>query len=162
VSRPPRSDAGMRKGQWRSGAPGLNAQVAGQMLGMVGLGQVGRAVARRAVGFGLRAVACEPFLAPEACAEHHVTGIALDQLLSNADFVCLSLPLVPATRHIIDERRLALMKPSAILINVARGGWWISRRWPAPWPRAGWPRPGWRCSSKSRPIPPTHCCAWKM
>jgi len=118
----PQSDAGVRNGRWRSGAPALSAQVSGQMLGIVGLGRVGRAIARRAVGFGLQVAACDPFLAADAFAEQRVTGLALEQLLSTADFVCLSLPLVPTTRHLIDERRLALMKPSAILINVARGG----------------------------------------
>ena len=94
----------------------LGVDVHGATLGIVGLGRIGQAVARRAAGFGMRVI-------------HHTrndTGIPgwtgdLDALLASSDFVSLHTPLNDETRHLIDARRLALMKPTAVLVNTARG-----------------------------------------
>jgi len=101
----------------RSGAsPGWSIQaslgtaVSGKILGIVGYGAIGRAIARRAGGFDMRVLHSD-----------RGAGKPLDELLAAADFVVLALPLSDATRHLIDAQRLRLVKSSACLINVARG-----------------------------------------
>jgi glyoxylate reductase len=108
----------LRAGRWHgwSITQYLGQDVHGATLGVVGFGRIGRAVARRGAGFGMRVL-------------HHArrdTGEAgyvadLDELLAEADVVSLHVPLSPATRHLIGQRELALMKPTAVLVNTARG-----------------------------------------
>jgi phosphoglycerate dehydrogenase-like enzyme len=104
----------------------ISDELDGQVLGVVGLGASGRELARRAASLGMRvrAVDVAP-VAPEELAELGVERIAgldgLDQLLAASDFVSLHVPLEPATVHLIDADRIALMKPTATLINVSRG-----------------------------------------
>ena len=97
----------------------------GQVLDLVGIGNIGRQVAAKAAGFGLKVVAHDPFVQ----ADHvDVTGVGavpllgLDEMLAVADIVSLHCPLSPATRHLIGAPQLAKMRPGAILINTARGG----------------------------------------
>jgi D-3-phosphoglycerate dehydrogenase len=114
----PQGDAAVRAGQ----RPRLvGPELRGKTLGIVGFGQIGRAVCRRAVGFGLRVLACD--VAPdEAFARSWgVQFASLDELLAAADIVSLHAPATQETRGLIDAARLALMKPSAFLINTARG-----------------------------------------
>jgi glyoxylate reductase len=94
----------------------LGTDVNGATLGVVGWGRIGRAVARRAIGFGMTVLhhARHPTGADGYVAD-------LDELLRSADIVSLHVPLTDATRHLIDARRLALMKPTAVLVNTARG-----------------------------------------
>ncbi len=94
----------------------------GQTVGIVGLGRTGSAVAARARAFGMRAVAYHPNRPPEYFAERGATPVELDELLRTADVVSLQATLNPQTRHLIGERELGLMKPTAILVNTARGG----------------------------------------
>ncbi len=95
----------------------------GLQLGVVGLGRIGGRVATLARGLGMAVVAFDPIVAPQRAAELGVTlAPDLETLLRGADAVTLHVPLGDATRHLIDARRLALMKPGAILINAARGG----------------------------------------
>ena len=89
----------------------LGVSLAGKTLGIVGLGRIGRAVARRAEALGMRVVHSEPD-----------SGLPLDELFATADIVSLHCPLTPATRQLVNAERLARMKPTAILINTARGG----------------------------------------
>jgi len=98
----------------------LGADIHSQTLGIIGLGRIGKAVARRAQGFGMRVLYHNRRRDPEA----EVLGAAYrskTDLLREADFVVLTVPLGPETRHLIGEAELALMKPTAFLINVARG-----------------------------------------
>ncbi|HEX5347665.1 MAG TPA: NAD(P)-dependent oxidoreductase [Pseudonocardiaceae bacterium] len=88
---------------------------------MVGLGRIGRAVARRAIGFDMRLIAHEPYPVMEFVAEHQVELMPLDDVLRQSDFVTLHLPAMPETERIINAANLALMKPSAFLINTGRG-----------------------------------------
>jgi lactate dehydrogenase-like 2-hydroxyacid dehydrogenase len=116
------ADRFVRDGRWRTWDPNLllGYDVHGATLGVVGFGKIGRAVARRAQGFGMR-VLCTggaPIEDPAAPAQ----SVALDDLLRDADFVSLHVPLTPDTARMIGERELRLMKPTAILINTARGG----------------------------------------
>jgi glyoxylate reductase len=112
------AESDVRAGKW----PGwdidqyLGRDVHGAVLGVVGFGRIGQAVARRATGFGMEVL-------------HHTrrdTGIVgwrgdLDRLLAESDIVTLHVPLTDETRHLIDARRLALMKPDAVLVNTSRG-----------------------------------------
>ncbi|GAA2721540.1 2-hydroxyacid dehydrogenase [Cellulomonas aerilata] len=94
---------------------------AGATLGIVGLGRIGRAVARRAQAFSMTVLAHDPHYAPGDKVDG-VTIASLDDLLATSDVVSLHVPLMEATRHLIDEAALARMKPTAYLINAARGG----------------------------------------
>jgi len=94
----------------------------GRTLGLIGLGRVGRAVAVRAAAFCMRVLAHEPLPDAPFVDQHQITLAPLDQLLSESDFVSLHLPLTKQSQHLIDGRALALMKPTAFLINTARGG----------------------------------------
>lgn len=92
-------------------------------LGLVGLGRIGRRVARMALALEMRVTAYDPLIPAEQAAALGVElAPTLDVLLAAADIVSLHLPLTPATRHLINAARLAQMKPGAILINAARGG----------------------------------------
>lgn len=92
--------------------------VRGRTLGLVGLGRIGRAVAVRAAAFGMTVVAYDPV----AAAAPGVEMVTLDELLRRSDFVSLHLPLVPATRNLMDAEQFAAMKPGAVLVNTSRGG----------------------------------------
>jgi glyoxylate reductase len=112
-----------RAGGWKSWHPSflLGQDVHGATLGIVGLGQIGLAVARRARGFDMRLLYWSRRRYPDAEAELALEYVDLDRLLRESDFVSLHVPLTPETRHLIGERELALMKPTAILVNAARG-----------------------------------------
>lgn len=92
-----------------------------QTLGLVGLGRIGRCLARKAQGIGLRVVATDPFVSPGVAEEMDIELTPLDQVLRQADFVSLHTPLTHQTRHLIGAAQLALMKSSSYLINCARG-----------------------------------------
>jgi glyoxylate reductase len=112
-----------RTGGWRSWHPSflLGRDVHGATLGIVGLGQIGLAVARRARGFGMRILYHSRTRRPQAEAELGLEFVPLDRLLAQSDFVTLHVLLSTQTRHLIGERQLALMKPTVILVNAARG-----------------------------------------
>lgn len=114
----------LRAGQWRGWAPTglLGSDVYGKTLGLIGMGRIGRAVARRAVCFGMRTFyhSRHPLSAEEEQALH-AGRLPLHELLRLADFVSLHVPLTPETFHLIGAAELALMKPTAYLINTARG-----------------------------------------
>jgi glyoxylate reductase len=118
VRRASEAEADLRTGRWEGGRFDTYYGVDGHgaVLGLVGFGRIGQAVARRAAGFGMEVI-------------HHTrhdTGLTgwtpdLDALLARADIVSLHVPLSDATRLLIDARRIALMKPTAVLVNTARG-----------------------------------------
>jgi glyoxylate reductase len=117
-------DRQVRDGRWRGWAIDhlLGQDVHGSVLGVVGMGRIGRAVARRGRGFGMRVVYCSRHRLPASReAELDATWMELTRLLGEADFVSLHVPLGPRTRHLIGAGELALMKPSAVLVNTARG-----------------------------------------
>jgi glyoxylate reductase len=102
-----------RAGAWETWEPGafLGADIYGATIGIIGLGRIGQAVARRAAGFGMEV------LTTETRDAHN-----LEHLLQRSDFVSLHLPLTSGTHHLINAKTLSLMKPTAILINTSRGG----------------------------------------
>ncbi len=93
----------------------------GKTLGIVGLGRIGRAVARRALGFGMRILYTSRSRKEDAERELGARRVGLEELLRGSDFVSLHVPLTPQTHHLIGERELSLMKPTAVLVNTARG-----------------------------------------
>lgn len=124
LRRLPAMDASTRSGGWlKEEARSAHRQIHGRQVGLVGFGQVGRAVARLLLGFGANVVYCDPVAPPESLVhELSVTPMALDELLATSDIVSLHVPLDDGTRGMIDRRRLGLMKKDAILVNCARGG----------------------------------------
>ncbi len=113
----------IRAGNWQTWGPTtlLGMELSGATLGIIGFGRIGQAVAKRAAGFGMRILAHSPRLTPEEAAEFNAIPVLLDSLLRKSDIVSLHVPLTDRTRHLIDEKALAKMKPDAILINTARG-----------------------------------------
>jgi D-3-phosphoglycerate dehydrogenase len=115
----PAGDAMVRAGGWAVHDLGPIRRISGRTLGLIGYGRTGRAVAVRAVGFGLRVIAFDPLV---SCGGEAVTMVSsLTQLLRQADFVSLHAPLRRETSRLMDERALALMKPGSVLINTSRG-----------------------------------------
>jgi phosphoglycerate dehydrogenase-like enzyme len=110
------------RGMAKSPCPPGGAMVWGRTLGIVGLGSVGKRVARRAVGFAMKVIAAETRPDLEFCAKHEITIVDLDRLLRQSDFVSLHLRLNSETEGIIGARELGIMKPSSYLINTARWG----------------------------------------
>lgn len=113
----------LRSGAWTGWRPThmMGTRVSGATLGIIGMGRIGRAVARRAQdGFGMRIVFHQPN-PPELGGLDATPCASLDELLSVSDVVSIHCPATPQTRDLIDARRLALMRPGAILVNTARG-----------------------------------------
>jgi phosphoglycerate dehydrogenase-like enzyme len=114
-------DAGVRAGRWSAGAKRLY-ELWSSTVGIVGMGRIGQEVALRLRGWGASLVYHDPVrLAPDRERELDVAYAPLDELLARADVVSLHVPLSAATRRLIDARALARMKPTAVLINTARG-----------------------------------------
>jgi lactate dehydrogenase-like 2-hydroxyacid dehydrogenase len=116
----------VRSGAWTGWRPThmLGSQVSGKVLGLVGMGRIARAVSKRAHhGFGMRVIFHDPY--PPSAAEAAALGAepraSLDQVLQESDFVSLHCPAMPETRHLMNRERLRRMRPSAFLINTARG-----------------------------------------
>jgi glyoxylate reductase len=117
-------DRRVREGKFQYWAPllFLGQEVNGKTLGIIGMGRIGKAVARRAAGFGMKILySSRTRLAPAEAQELGAALQPLEALLREADFVTLHVPLTPHTRHLIGSRELELMKDSAYLINTARG-----------------------------------------
>jgi glyoxylate reductase len=113
-----------RSGQWKKWAWGLlwGVDVHGKTLGVLGFGRIGRAVARRALGFGMQVLYHDDVRAPaEVERELRASYAEREAVLREADFVTVHTPLLPETRHLIDERALRQMKKTAIFVNAARG-----------------------------------------
>jgi glyoxylate reductase len=141
----------MRAGKW---LPTWGHDIAGKTLGLVGCGRIGQAVARRASGFGMRIIAFDPAPFPEA-EKLGIEFVTLDQLLAEADFVSLHAALIPATRGLIGEAQLRMMKPSAYLINTARGAV-IDEAALVRALHEGWIAGAALDAFISEPLPPTH------
>lgn len=93
-------------------------ELAGKTLGLIGYGRIGRQTGTIARAFGMRVIASDPML---HAGEEGVEAVSIEQVLRESDFVSLHCPLTPETRHLIDASRLALMKPTAFLVNTSRG-----------------------------------------
>ena len=102
----------------------IGYDLSGKTLGLIGFGNIGRAVAKRARAFDMTVIASDPYIRPEESAwdELGVRPVTLESVLRESDAVSLHAPLTEETRHIIDASAIAAMKPGALLINTSRGG----------------------------------------
>lgn len=115
------ADATIKSGNWNRGSF-VGASLVDKTLGIIGLGRIGREVAKRARGLGMKVVATDPFTSEEAAAALGVTLASFDDVLANGDFITLHIPLIPSTRGLIDAAAFSKMKDGVRLINAARGG----------------------------------------
>ena len=105
--------------QWQSGAP--IHRLRGSVLGLLSFGAIARAIAARAAGFGMRITAHDPYLPVDDIAAAGARAVSFDELVTESDCLVIQAPLTPQTHHLFDEAQLRRMKPTAILINTARG-----------------------------------------
>lgn len=114
----------IRAGEWRTWHPDqlLGRDLAGATLGILGFGRIGQAVARRALAFDMQVIAYSPSLTEGDAQAAGVRRVAAETLLREADFVSIHTPYSRQTHHLINAEALALMKPTAVLINTSRGG----------------------------------------
>lgn len=114
----------VKRGDWQEsiGEAQFGTDVHGKTLGMIGFGRIGAAIARRgALGFGMKILYSNASPKPQLEQELGATRREMDELLAESDFVCVTVPLSAETEHLIGKREFALMKPSAIFVNIARG-----------------------------------------
>jgi len=112
-------DAHVRGGQWSTGVSRPMYRLRGRTLGLVGFGRIARMTREMLSGFGFaRTLACDP----QAQLPPDIEAVDIDRLCREADLISLHAPLTRQTRHLIDARRLALMRPTTVLVNTARGG----------------------------------------
>lgn len=118
------SSRAVEAGTWPRQMLSQGREAAGKVMGIIGLGNIGRLTARKAAAIGMRVIAHDSMLPPDAEAWREVEAPprSLEALLAESDVVSLHVPLTPETRGLLDGKRLALMKRDAILINTARGG----------------------------------------
>jgi lactate dehydrogenase-like 2-hydroxyacid dehydrogenase len=116
----PQASLDASEGRWNTWLPTgwLGLELSGSTLGIIGMGKIGKAVARRAAGFGMNIV----YYDPNQSADINVTKVSMDELLQISDIVTLHAPLTSETRRLINKNNLGMMRSSAILINTARGG----------------------------------------
>ena len=117
----PQVHAALKAGKWeRSKWEGV--ELHGKTLGVVGLGRVGALVAQRALSFGMRLIAYDPYVAADRARQMGIELVSLDELVQHADFVTIHLPKTPETMGLIGKELLASVKPGQRIINTARGG----------------------------------------
>ncbi|MFQ6014260.1 MAG: hydroxyacid dehydrogenase [Anaerolineae bacterium] len=117
----PQADASLRRREWlKTQFRGVGVE--GKTLGVIGLGRIGAAVAQRAQGLGMEVIAHDPYLSAGQIRERGATPASLEELLEKADFVTVHVPLTRETQGLIGARQFSMMKPTARLINCARGG----------------------------------------
>jgi len=116
-----RTDRRLREGGWDVRRGERIHRMAGRTLGLVGLGGIGRRVARKLAGWGIHLLASDPFVEPRVAAELGVELVDFDTLCARSDYVSLHCPLLPETRHLVGDRALSAMTRGACLVNTARG-----------------------------------------
>lgn len=118
----PQADASVKAGKWdRKKYEGV--ELYNKTLGILGMGRIGTEIARRAIAFGMRVIAYDPYLSASKARGLQVELVEqIDELLPLCDFLSLHMPLTDETRHMLDERRLALCKNGVRIVNCARGG----------------------------------------
>jgi D-3-phosphoglycerate dehydrogenase / 2-oxoglutarate reductase len=116
-----RYDQATRSGtwQWQTGQP--IHRISARTLGLLSFGAIAQAISRRAAGFGLRIIASDPYMPAADITAHGAAPVSLEELLDQSDYLVIQAPLTKETRHLIGERELRRMKPTAILVNTARG-----------------------------------------
>ncbi|MFH1201810.1 MAG: phosphoglycerate dehydrogenase [Candidatus Omnitrophota bacterium] len=117
----PQADTSMKKGEWLR-SKFMGAELYGKTLGIIGLGRIGKEVARRSSSFGMKIIAYDPFISESAAKEMEVELVELKDLISRADYITLHIPFTDETKNMISEKELALMKKNVRIINCSRGG----------------------------------------
>jgi D-3-phosphoglycerate dehydrogenase len=119
-----RGHAALKAGEWRRDYANNDwvPELGGRTVGLVGFGLIARAVARKLSGWDVRILATDPFVSPDVATPFGVELVDIETLLGESDFVSVHVTLTEKTRHLIGARELALMKPTAIIVNTARGG----------------------------------------
>ncbi len=117
----PFSDKLVQSGRWEMPAVAPLRRLAGQVLGLIGFGNIPRALAPKAKAFGLKVIAHDPYVAADTFVSCGVEAVSLETLLARSDAVSLHAPLMPATRGLINAAAFALMKKGAVMVNTARG-----------------------------------------
>lgn len=118
------ADKFVREGKFKGWKPKLflGYEIYGKILGIIGMGRIGQAVARRATGFGMKILYHNRKRLPDKVEKlYNATYVDLETLLKTSDFISVNVPLTDETYHLLDEKRLHLLKPNAILVNTARG-----------------------------------------
>lgn len=118
----PEAERYVHEGKWKTWSPMtlLGVDLQGATLGLIGFGRIAQAVARRAQGFEMQVIYYDPS-EKNAYPDLNATQVDFDTLLTESDFISLHTPLTPDTRHLIDSEALSKMKPTAVLVNTARG-----------------------------------------
>jgi D-3-phosphoglycerate dehydrogenase len=116
----PQADRSLRAGEWKR-TQFTGVELSRKTLGIIGMGKIGREVARRARAFGMRIVAYDPFVPDAHMRQLGAEPVPLETLLRESDFITLHAPLTPETRHLLNRERLARTKPGVRIINCARG-----------------------------------------
>jgi len=120
--RVPQAHMSLVKGKWKR-EEFTGTELQGKVLGIIGLGRIGREVARRAAqGFGMKVIAYDPFITEESVKPLGVAFLDFKKLLKQVDFISVHTPLTPETKHLIDREAFSLMKPGVRIVNCARGG----------------------------------------
>src|SRR5207245_6260649 len=118
----PSADASVHQGKWER-SKFVGTQLSGKTLGIVGLGRIGREVARRAAGMDMNVLGFDPFLSPDRAAQLGIEAVpGLEQLLPRCDFLTVHTPLTDETRDLIGAKQLGLLPRGARVLNCARGG----------------------------------------
>jgi phosphoglycerate dehydrogenase-like enzyme len=110
-----------REGRWHEKLQHTGVGLTGRTLGLIGLGNIGREVLKVVAPLEMEIVAFDPYVTSQSAEESNVKLLELDELLERSDFVCVCCALTPQTHHLLDAERICRMKPTAFLINVARG-----------------------------------------
>lgn len=117
----PQADASTKKGEWNR-AKFMGVELYNKILGIIGLGRIGREVAKRALSFGMKVLAYDPFLSREVAESVGVEMVELEELLKESDYITVHTPLTSETKHMISTKEFSLMKKGTRIINCARGG----------------------------------------
>ncbi len=117
----PTADASIRSGEWERGRY-TGRELRGKTLGLVGLGKIGKAVARRAAGFEMRVITSDPYLTEDQASEYGAKLVGMAELLHRSDVISVHTPLTAQTRGLLGRAQLEATKPGAFVLNVARGG----------------------------------------
>jgi D-3-phosphoglycerate dehydrogenase len=117
----PQANASNKKGEWKR-SKFMGVEVYGKVLGVIGLGRIGTELAKRALAFGMRVLAYDPFLSKQVAESIGVEVAELNDLLARSDYITVHTPLTDETRHMISDSQFALMKKGVRIVNCARGG----------------------------------------
>lgn len=117
----PSADSSMRAGKWER-SKFMGVELYGKVLGIVGLGRIGKEVAKRAFGFGMKVIAYDPYLSQESAKKIDVELVDYDYLLENSDYITFHVPLTDNTYHMFGEKEINLVKKTVRIVNCSRGG----------------------------------------